>query len=1775
MKRTFTKLMAALALLTFLAVPMGMWGHSVSDLTFTAACGGSGTADDGAVYTVTSDAEESTYDATKGIHYGTSKKAVSYLYLTTDDINGTITKIIVNASGASSTSAVLNVTVGGTAFGSEKNLTSSAAEYTLTGSASGEIVVAITQTSAKKALYCKSVKVTYTSGPATYTVTYDCNGGTSNCPDPLVVNNVPAGNYTLASAPSRTDYTFGGWNDGDGTTTYQAGATYPISQNVTFTAQWTPTFDYINVAPTSFEVPAAGDVIEMTMTTNITSPSYAVEYYTTSAGNETTTKPSWFGDVEFSDNTLDIEVNENEGAARNAYFKVYSGTTYSNIVTVNQAAITVATPEFDEVTGTYYEDQLVGITCTTSGATIYYTTDGTTPAANNGTEYDGNGVEITETTTLKAIAIKNSVSSEVATATYTIIHPLTIAAARTQATGSVTTRGVVTYVSGKNAYIQDATAAICVYGNSNWSNIIVGDDIVVSGTLDTYANGGNLLEIKNPSVTKISSGNPKPYVTKTVAEINTDNFSELQGMFVQIVKAIYDYYNDKVSQNSNEINVYGTMGDAEDGDVVTFKGNITYYNSAIQISNLQDVSIIHEPSITADASLAVPNYILSTPEASIDYEILIVNGTNLEGNITVALENGASSDFELLVSENPDIWGYTMQLTPASGTVSNVPIAVRLKADKSVNGYSDRIVLSSTNAATVYVDVTGSVTYAHVTYDGNGDGVTNVPTDNNDYSYNQEVTVLGAGEMTKEGYDFVRWDTKADGTGISYDPDDNENNKFNITANTTLYAQWDAKSYVITKATMTNGDVIVKVGENVVTSSTTGTTVTLVVAPAANYALNQLVVTKTGDPTTTVAVTNNQFVMPPYPVTVSATFVEYHAYVIDFESAMSTYTNWVYSNITAEQTAITPHGGSKYGKTNGTTTAYIQTKDKIASPGTFVCYISKIGTNTNANSYWKVQYSSDGSTWTTQGDNQAAAVGITEGTWTKIERDLSSRSNVYIRVYYDGTTAVRTIDDISLEYTPAQEYELKVASVAHIDIKAAVGTTDVTEGNTLDVEASKTVNLTVVSEDDDYQFDEWVVYKTGDESTTVTVTNNSFTMPDYAVTVSATTKEVRTITYSVNGTTSSTIYDKGTEVELAAPSSGIPYKFTFVGWTANPAYTADENLVTSYTANENATFYAVFKKENAITITGTDFSGSYDKSEAEVMMQGLTWGRYYVCKQTIIQFHSGDGYFYNKSEMNNLVSIVATRNGTDHVAIKTASSMSGLESASALSIFSTSGYVDTYNIPSGHTFVLITNAGVNATTKYDSFEFRFTGDETRYTRVFQNETATADITIAGPSIIPSGSVLNMGNNTLSNTAAANLIIEDGAQYYGNGVKATMQKVILPYSTEQGDNDKWYAISMPFNYGINPGIDGYMTEMVTDVNSEPTYDFYRFDNIYDGAEWRNFRKNDGFGMTIGQGYLYAHKNGITLNFTGTLNATGENIQSIGLNNAGDAKPFADWFFAGNPFPCNATIDGFADFYVINEVEGKSEFTLSEGGILNPLEGAMIYDQNAAYNMTGSYKITYVPASAPAPSNVSNNTQSMINLSVSRNSGGLIDCARVRFDEGGMLPKFQLNPNNTKLYIPQGTKDYAVVRSANEGEMPVSFKASKNGTYTLSINTENVEMSYLHLFDNKTGADIDLLATPSYSFEAKTTDYASRFRLVFSANEGSNENGSETFAFFNGSEWVISNMGEATLQVVDVMGRVLSSETISGNANVTLNQAAGIYMLRLVNGENVKVQKVVVR
>ena len=343
----------------------------------------------------------------------------------------------------------------------------------------------------------------------------------------------------------------------------------------------------------------------------------------------------------------------------------------------------------------------------------------------------------------------------------------------------------------------------------------------------------------------------------------------------------------------------------------------------------------------------------------------------------------------------------------------------------------------------------------------------------------------------------------------------------------------------------------------------------------------------------------------------------------------------------------------------------------------------------------------------------------------------------------------------------------------------------------------------------------------------------------------------------------------------------------------------------------------------------------------------------------------------------------------------------------------------------------------------------------------------------------------------------------------------------------------------------------------------TYDLYSYDESQE-MEWRNYRTNN-FGLVPGKGYLYASKAGVTLTYEGEANPVFADVNLPYTEN----KIVKSIYLAGNSQTNEQT------FYVYNGELAKQSFnylTMNEDG------NGYISAQATSYTapaMTGFFvqapgaNMTLSTTDVNAKANVS-----LLNINVLRNRGSVIDNAIVSFSNGSMMDKFYLMNNTTRVYIPQGNREMAIANSAAQGEMPVSFRASENGTYTIAVEAENVDMNYLHLIDNMTGADVDLLATPNYTFEARTNDYTSRFRLVFSAN-GIDEQNAETFAFFNGTSWTVSNTGDATLQVVDITGRIVSSETINGNATISLNQPAGIYMLRLVNGNDVKVQKVVVR
>ena len=375
------------------------------------------------------------------------------------------------------------------------------------------------------------------------------------------------------------------------------------------------------------------------------------------------------------------------------------------------------------------------------------------------------------------------------------------------------------------------------------------------------------------------------------------------------------------------------------------------------------------------------------------------------------------------------------------------------------------------------------------------------------------------------------------------------------------------------------------------------------------------------------------------------------------------------------------------------------------------------------------------------------------------------------------------------------------------------------------------------------------------------------------------------------------------------------------------------------------------------------------------------------------------------------------------------------------------------------------------------------------------------------------------------------------------------KTITGVGAENWENGKggYYLIASPLAAAVDPTT---ITGMTTG-----DYDLYSFDQAATD-EWRNYKDDTenggGFDLINGKGYLYANKNDVTLTVTGAPGTNGE--VTLHATDSVAGLEFSKWNLVGNPFGQTAYLS--RAFYSMQNAGGFTANT--EGGSIGVMEGVFVIAESDGETLTFS--------------TASKGKVSQLNLNLTKGNS-LMDRAIVRFDEGSQLPKLQFRNGSTKVYIPQEGKDYAIVSAESSmGEMPVNFKAENNGSYTLSFTSEEVSFAYLHLIDNMTGIETDLLANPSYSFDARTTDYESRFKLVFATGNNAND---DNFAFFSNGSFVINNEGEATLQVIDMNGRILKSESINGCANVNVKAAAGVYMLRLVNGNDVKVQKVVVR
>lgn len=304
------------------------------------------------------------------------------------------------------------------------------------------------------------------------------------------------------------------------------------------------------------------------------------------------------------------------------------------------------------------------------GAAIYYTLDGTEPTTSSSVYSEA--LNITETTTVKAIAVKDEVSSSVASATYTAAPTYaTCAAANAAATTDkiisrlMLTDALVTYVYGQNAYLQDATGAMLVFGATN---LTVGDKVTgyVQGQLYLY-NG--LPEIANPTVEVevVSSGNKVVPVEVDAADLAANPLTYVS-QYVVVKPATFA----KDAEVSTKTNVNFTVG--ETALIIRNNFTVSFAVEAAKKYSVAGLATIYNKDVqlyptSADDIAEYVTYAITLTES--EYGRIEVEGykTEAAAGETVKFEvigtNGyAPSSFELKTVD-----GDPVEYTTENGTI--------------------------------------------------------------------------------------------------------------------------------------------------------------------------------------------------------------------------------------------------------------------------------------------------------------------------------------------------------------------------------------------------------------------------------------------------------------------------------------------------------------------------------------------------------------------------------------------------------------------------------------------------------------------------------------------------------------------------------------------------------------------------------------------------------------------------------------------------------------------------------------------------------------------------------------------------------------------------------------------------------------------------------------------------------------------------------------------------------------------------------------------------
>ena len=360
-----------------------------------------------------------------------------------------------------------------------------------------------------------------------------------------------------------------------------------------------------------------------------------------------------------------------------------------------------------------------------------------------------------------------------------------------------------------------------------------------------------------------------------------------------------------------------------------------------------------------------------------------------------------------------------------------------------------------------------------------------------------------------------------------------------------------------------------------------------------------------------------------------------------------------------------------------------------------------------------------------------------------------------------------------------------------------------------------------------------------------------------------------------------------------------------------------------------------------------------------------------------------------------------------------------------------------------------------------------------------------------------------------------------------------------------------------------------------------------------SEGNNYQNETIF--VPGKGYMMAINQDSYLSSTGVLNTGGETIE---ITNQEPLSPTYNkgWNLVGNPYQAYLDLTKVTStknqFYIYDAEQGlyvpytvgQSANSVTPSRYIHPHQAFFMYSAEAS----SEYVFNYAWATADKAEDGSSYFRGeenqlnypLVNL-FAENQQGNRDLTIIEFNRpelGGASKVKGLHNVDFKIAASLDGLDYGILFTPEGTErIPVHFQTEQDGTYTLTWDMQNGDFTSLRLIDNKTGVNYDMLANDSYTFEASADDFTSRFYITYTVT-GLDEEvvfDSNSFAFFNGSEWVIN--GKGRLDVIDMTGRVLYAAQLSSDQNrVNLDGfAKGVYLLRVIDNKVVRTQKIIVR